>query len=132
MKTLLLLICICGCFSACSLGFAKNEQVVGKYHIIAIDVADDACLAYEVGTGNFVSLVPAQVVAYAKSKHFLFAKQSAYAQKDTALNYYIIPIVEDTVTVYPEGRIIGPLKMQEFNKEILGKGMKNIVFEEVN
>ena len=64
--TFIVLACIGGFLFSCSLGFAKHEHIVGKYHIIAVDVTEDACLAYDVGNGNYVSLVPSEVVAYAK------------------------------------------------------------------
>lgn len=123
---------MCGCFSACSFGFAKDEQVIGKYHIIAVDVAEDVSLAYEVGDGNYVGIVPAEVVAYAKSKDYIFVQQNPYGQKDTTINYYIVPILQDTVTVYPEERIIGPLTVQQFDKKVLDSGVKKLEFKEID
>ncbi|MFP9100653.1 hypothetical protein ACLI09_16510 [Flavobacterium sp. RHBU_24] len=135
MKTLslLFLISISICSYSCSLGFNRNEKIVGKYHIIAMDSYAETCLAYKVGHVDYVGLVSAEVLAYCKNNHHIFVKQNPYGKRDDSpVNYYIVPIVNDTITVYPEERIIGPLKERAFNREISKLKVRDLEFKEVD
>jgi len=129
--SLTVLIFTAGFFSCCS--YVRNEQIVGKYHILAVDVYDDACLAYEVKSDNYVCLVPSKIVAYCKNERYLFLKQIPYPDKNILnVNYYIVPILKDNPAIYPEGRIVGPLKEQQFNKEISKMNLRNLKFKQVD
>ncbi|MFP9113533.1 hypothetical protein ACLI1A_06305 [Flavobacterium sp. RHBU_3] len=131
MKFSPLLLLTAFCFSSC--GFVTNKQVVGKYHIIAIDVAEDACLAYETGDGNYVSLVAAEVISYCNDENNIYVKQRLNTKEDKSFfSYYIVPIVADTVAIYPEERIIGPLNELEFYKEISRISIEDLYFKNVN
>lgn len=133
MRMFLMVLLTSFVLSSCNFGFAKNEEVVGKYHIVAIDVAGDAALSYETEDGNYVGLIPTQVFEYGHNAKYIYLKQSEYGSEDTsAVNYYIVPVVADTVTVYPQERIIGPLKEEAFNKEISVLGIKSVEFKQVD
>ena len=129
--SLIILIFISGFFSCCS--YVRNEQVVGKYHILAVDVYDDLCLAYELESENYVCLVPSKIVAYYKNEQYLFLKQVPYPGKDILdVNYYVVPIIKDNPAIYPENRIVGPLKELEFSKEIAKMNLRNLKFKQVD
>ena len=133
MKNLLLplLISICGCFSSCS--FVRNEQIIGKYHILAIDTSDKPCLAYELENKNYICIIPSNILAYCKNEQYIFLKQMPHTNKDTTnINYYIVPILKDNPTVFPEDHIIGPITEKRFSEEILKMDLRNLKFKKLD
>lgn len=128
---LIVLIGLCGCFSSC--GFVTNEEVFGKYHLIAVDIPEDLCLGYEVQDEDYICIVPSKILAYCKNEKYIFLKQTPYVHKDTLdINYYIVPILEDSIVIFPEDRIIGPLKEQKFNEEISKMNVRNLKFHSLD
>jgi len=123
---LIILVCINGSILSC--GFVKDKQIIGKYQIVAVDIPQDACLAYEVESGDYVCLVPPKAVAYCKNDRYIFLKQIPIENNDLDFDYYIVPILNDSLTIYPEDRIIGPLKEKEFDEEILKMNLKALEF----
>ncbi|MNK08448.1 hypothetical protein D3C87_263860 [compost metagenome] len=128
---LIILICLYGCFSSC--GFVTNEEVIGKYHLIAVDAHEDLCLGYEVPDENYICIVPSKILAYSKNEKYIFLKQTPYLNKDTLdINYYIVPILEDRIVIFPEDHIMGPLKEQNFNEEISKMNIGNLKFNSLD
>lgn len=128
---LIILICLSGCLSSC--GFVINEEVFGKYHLIAVDVDEDLCLGYEDSNENYICIVPSKILAYCKNEKYIFLKQAPYVYNDTLdINYYIVPILEDSIVFYPEDRIIGPLKEQKFKEEISNMNVRDLEFKNLD
>jgi len=132
MRGLALIILVCISSSVTSCGLAKDKQIVGKYHIVAVDIPEDACLAYEVESGDYVCLVPPKAVAYCKNDAYIFLKQNLVENNDLDFDYYTVPILNDSLTIYPEERIIGPLNEKEFDEEILRMNLKELEFIKLN
>lgn len=128
---LIILICLYYCFSSC--GFVTNEEVIGKYHLIAIDTPEDLCLGYEVQGEDYICIVPSKILAYCKNEKYIFLKQTPYVYEDTLeINYYIVPILEDSTVIFPEDHIMGPLKEQKFNEEISKMNVRNLKFKSLD
>lgn len=116
MRNLIFVLFSCLYFWSC--GFARNEKISGKYHIISIDVDDMPCLAYEVD-GNYISIVSPKIIAYSKVGRYILLKQKPYKAKFASdTNYYIVPILKGNLAVFPEDSVIGPLKKHEFDSLI--------------
>ncbi|TRW22374.1 hypothetical protein FMM05_17870 [Flavobacterium zepuense] len=128
MRGLVLIILVCICNSITSCGFVKDKKIVGKYHIVAVDIPEDECLAYEVESGDYVCLVPPKAVAYCKNDRYIFLKQIPIENNDLDFDYYIVPTLNDSLAIYPEERIIGPLNEKEFDEEILKMNLKELEF----
>lgn len=124
------LIFISICFSSC--GFVRNEEVIGKYHIVAVDDLNDSCLAYMLEDGNSICIVPKKILAYSKTEKYIFVKQNPYGRDTTNINYYIVPILKNSPEIYPEDGIIGSLKQQEFDAEISKMNLRIPDFKELD
>ena len=127
--SLVLTILLSQCFLCC--GFVKDEQIVGKYHIYAVDSEDESCLGYQLEDENSICIVPPKIVAYCKNEQYIFVKQMNVENKKN-FNYYIVPILTNNQTVFPEDSIIGPLNKNQFNKEILKMKLGNLEFKKID
>ncbi|KQS52579.1 hypothetical protein ASG38_17235 [Flavobacterium sp. Leaf359] len=117
------------CFLCC--GFVRDEQIVGKYHIFAVDTENESCLGYQLEDGNSICIVPPKVVAYCKNGQYILVKQMDVENKKK-LNYYIVPILSNNQTVFPDDSIVGPLNRNQFDKEILKMRLGNLEFKKIN
>lgn len=48
------------------------------------------------------------------------------------LNYYIVPILKNNQTVFPDDTIIGLLDKNQFNKEILKMKLGSLEFKKID
>lgn len=115
---------------ASSCNFVVNNKISGNYHLVAVDIEKDICLAYKLEPENYICIVPSEIIAYCELKQYILIKQvpfQSYNSSDT--NYYIVPIIKGKLNVFPEDSIIGPLKREEFNKEVLKKNLMNWKFK---
>jgi len=128
----IILVCLLGFIYSCS--FVRNKEVFDKYHLIAVDTRSDLCLGYEVNnTGNYVCIVPSQILAFTTVGKYILLKQRPYHTKVASdTNYYIVPILKDNVIVFPEDSIIGPLKKHEFDTLISKMHLGKWEFRELN
>lgn len=118
----------CQLLTCCS--FFKDDQIVGDYHIIAVDSNEDTCLGYELGE-NSICIVAPKVIAYGTDKGHIFIHQLFQGNKDSS-NYFIVPILPDNLTVYPDKSIIGPLDKSQFVLKIKKMKIKKVTFHKID
>lgn len=132
MKNLLLIVVIfvIGCFLSCS--FVRNEQIIDKYYISAVDLYNEPCLVYKLEDEYQICIVPSKVLEYCKNEKYIFVKQVPSGVKNTEnINYYIVPILKGNPSVFPDSTILGPLSEQKFNKEIVKMNLLEIKFKKI-
>lgn len=116
---------------ACSCNFVVNNKISGNYHLVAVDVENDICLAYKLEPENYICIIPSEIIAYSKLNQYILIKQVPFQYNSLDTNYYIVPIIKGNLKVFPEDSIIGPLKREEFNTEVSKKNLKNWKFKEL-
>lgn len=130
MKNLFIMTLFCVSLTSCE--FVRNQNIVGRYNILAIDNYDEPCLGYELDNGNQICIVPGKVIAYSKNDKYIFIQQHPVNSNSLETNYFILPILENNTEVFPENIIIGPLKQRDFNIKISSMNIRNVKFKLLN
>ena len=129
MNKILCLIIIAGFLTSC--GFVRDEEVDGKYHIFATDNYDEPCLGYEVNGSNYICLVPPKIISYYHSSDYIVVKRAYSKEQVGRVEYYVVPIVPESVEVFPEDIILGPLDAKEFKKQQFKLNLVDLNFTDI-
>jgi hypothetical protein len=143
-KIYLLITLIVLAANSCDLSNSK-DQITGRYCLIEDNKTNGKELAYIVNDdGDSVGIIESDVLAVGYNNHYIIVKQhplnapidvhgqgdsivikrnsSIKSDKGSAIFYFIVPIYRG-YTYFPEKGILGPLSLDEFNKQ---KGKLNI------
>jgi hypothetical protein len=100
--------------SGCGFGFSHDEQIVGPYQLIAVDVPEQIEVAYSLGK-DAVGRIPETVFAVGWNDRYIVAKQ--HPHNDRAItNFYILDMSRDSATDDPTA-VTGPLNEADFARE---------------
>jgi len=116
--------------SSCIGSEFQREKITDNYYLITTDNYNkDIYIGYKLKTGDFVGVLPSTVFSIGNNEKYIVAKQHPFVfpvKVDSTINYYIIPIIRDTL--FPENGILGPLTLEEFQMKKEELGIINVNF----
>jgi hypothetical protein len=99
----------------CGLGFSHDEQIVGPYRLIAVDVSEQMHVAYSLGK-DAIGRIPETVFAVGWNDHYIVAKQHPHNDRNVT-NFYILDMSRDSATTDPAVSVTGPLAEDDFKRK---------------
>ena len=124
MLNRLLILIISVAFIGCDM--AHQEQVVGKYYLVASDVGEDMSLGFKDSESGYWIMVDATVFAVGFNKEFIIVKQHPRifpSQPDNSItNYFIVPIYNRVIHSMDKD-VIGPLTKEDFDLKKIKLGI---------
>ena len=109
------------------IGGAHTQQLVGRYHLNALDIDEEMAITYLDANDYMITIVNATVYSVGYDEYFIIAKQHPRTLSNgvnrKVTNYFIIPL-EDKISDSAEKNLYGPLTKLEFDikREELGIG----------
>ncbi|HET9058268.1 MAG TPA: hypothetical protein VFN30_15595 [Chitinophagaceae bacterium] len=111
-----ILICLVIIFSLCGCnGFVREELVVGRYYLVAVDVPQDLDLSYKLEDGSYIGVVRETVFAVGFNDKYIIVKQHPFNNR-AITNYYIVPIYKENI-LSPEKGVSRALTLEQFNEK---------------
>ena len=91
-----------------------EKKIVGKYYLVAVDVAEDMTICYKLENGDYLGVVEETIFAVGFNEKYIIAKQHPGNNKSVT-NYFIIP-VNQSKNFYPDTRMNKALTLEQFNQ----------------
>lgn len=98
-----LLLLLSGC------GFAYDERLVGNYYLVAVDVATEKMISYELPDGGLAPRIPRQVDSVGWNEQYIVARCNGSDKE-----YYFLCIGKDSPYSLVRDCVEGPMELSEF------------------
>jgi len=115
-------------FTSCQ-DLAHDDNIIGRYKLIAIDYIEQMHLSYQIDINNSVGIIDQTIFAVGFNKNYIIVKQHPLNNRKIT-NYYIV-LIYNEMTYWPEKGVIGPFTKEEFNKKRYELHIPDIKFTKV-
>ena len=112
------------------IGLALDKTIIGRFHLIAVDVKEDVSLSYELDDGNFIGVVNQTVFAVGHNDKYIIVKQHPQQLGKSITNYYVVPVFVKN-QYWIEKEVVGPLTKEQFERKKKELNIENLEFTTV-
>jgi hypothetical protein len=129
MKKMLFIVLIGVGFFGCE--FAIEDQVTGKYYMIASDSGEQCSLSFKLNNSGYSTIISACVYSVGFNDYYIIAKQHPFEfakELDKSVTQYFILPLNNGKNRNSKHDLIGPLSLNQFELETDRLDIKGIKF----